>query len=178
MDTCSKLSYYQQLEKLRDAVFSLCGFTIDLSNKEKTGERVKACLAKKGYGNVKELLSAMTSDLSLEVVSELIYALIGETPEFTMNSGHFNFLRHHILPGLRQKKLKIWMAGCASGEEAYSLAILLQKPFRDRLHKTLQDYGVSRLCSRSSTTICHCKKKLNSDTVWILFEGMTWKYCK
>ncbi|MHC9542070.1 MAG: protein-glutamate O-methyltransferase CheR [Vulcanimicrobiota bacterium] len=127
MDTCSKLSYYQQLENLRDTVFNLCGFSIDLSNKEKTGERVKAYLAKKRYGSVKELLDVIKIDSSLEVVSELVYALIGKTPAFTLNSGHFDYLRHHILPGFRFTKLRIWMTGCTSGEEAYSLAILLQE---------------------------------------------------
>lgn len=148
MDTCSKLSDYQQLENLRETVFSLCGFRIDLSNKEKTGERVKAYLAKKRYDSVKELLSVMRSDSSLEVVSELVYALIGETPSFTLNSGHFDYLRHHILPDLRRAKLRIWMTGCASGEEAYSLAILLQEELQSR-----EPVDISILATDMSQTI-------------------------
>jgi len=42
----------------------------------------------------------------------------------------FNFLKGHIIPVMLEKlqlqeELKIWVAGCATGEEAYSLAILI-----------------------------------------------------
>jgi chemotaxis protein methyltransferase CheR len=43
-------------------------------------------------------------------------------PEF------FNFLRSRILPELRGERfIRIWSAGCATGEEVYSLAILLHE---------------------------------------------------
>lgn len=56
---------------------------------------------------------------------------VGET-YFFRNEGHFNALRHHILPEFIarrerfNRRLRIWSAGCATGEEPYSLAILLR----------------------------------------------------
>jgi chemotaxis protein methyltransferase CheR len=56
------------------------------------------------------------------------------TPEtyFFRDSGQFNLLRRQILPDLRERRastlrLRIWCAGCSSGEEPYSLAILLKE---------------------------------------------------
>lgn len=57
---------------------------------------------------------------------------VGET-YFFRNKGHFNALRYHILPELiaqRQhlnRRIRIWSAGCATGEEPYSIAILLRE---------------------------------------------------
>jgi chemotaxis protein methyltransferase CheR len=48
--------------------------------------------------------------------------------EFFRHPEQFELLRHDILPYLTSfPLLKIWSAGCSTGEEAYSLAILLQE---------------------------------------------------
>jgi len=56
---------------------------------------------------------------------------IGET-YFFRNTAHFDMLRHMLLPDLiaarrksNQKYLRLWSTGCATGEEPYSLAMLL-----------------------------------------------------
>ncbi|MCB9420337.1 MAG: tetratricopeptide repeat protein [Ardenticatenaceae bacterium] len=57
---------------------------------------------------------------------------VGET-YFFRNQGHFNALKQHILPEIIarrerfNRRLRIWSAGCATGEEPYSLAILLRE---------------------------------------------------
>ena len=60
---------------------------------------------------------------------------VGET-YFFRNPPHFNALRQHILPQLiashsDDRRLRIWSAGCATGEEPYSIAILLRQLLPD-----------------------------------------------
>lgn len=60
-----------------------------------------------------------------EILAELT---IGET-YFFREPAQFDFLRREVVPGILRRRtagapLRIWSAGCASGEEAYSLAIL------------------------------------------------------
>ena len=57
---------------------------------------------------------------------------IGET-YFFRNQAHLNALNKHVLPELIEKKrssgqryIRIWSAGCATGEEPYSIAMLLR----------------------------------------------------
>lgn len=69
---------------------------------------------------------------------ELIQCItIGET-YFVRNKGHFEALRLEVLPALIQKRrddglkqLRIWSAGCSTGEESYSIAILLRELIPD-----------------------------------------------
>lgn len=69
-------------------------------------------------------------EASRELVS---YLTVGETYFFR----HFEVVEKYIIPTLierkrdKDKKLRIWSAGCASGEEPYSLAILLHEQIPD-----------------------------------------------
>lgn len=59
--------------------------------------------------------------------------------DFFRENDHFSFLSATILPeffpgisGSRQPKLKVWSAGCSSGQEAYSIAITLEDFMRTK----------------------------------------------
>jgi chemotaxis protein methyltransferase CheR len=59
----------------------------------------------------------------------LVELTIGET-YFFRNPEHFDFVRHQVLGELARSRgpghvVRMWSAGCASGEEPYSLAVLL-----------------------------------------------------
>jgi chemotaxis protein methyltransferase CheR len=62
---------------------------------------------------------------------------IGET-YFFRQVEHFEMLRSAIVPQLLERnaasrRIRIWSAGCATGEEPYSIAILLEREFAGRL---------------------------------------------
>ncbi len=85
-------------------------------------------------------LEAGTADLDV-LVAELTVA---ET-YFFREPDQFEFIRTQILPALVQaypsdQVARVWSAGCASGEEAYSLAILLDRAgFGDRANVLATD---------------------------------------
>lgn len=71
---------------------------------------------------------ASDSDALEDLISELT---VGET-YFFREPAHFEFIRREILPEVERQRgpqhiLRAWSAGCASGEEAYSLAILFEQ---------------------------------------------------
>jgi chemotaxis protein methyltransferase CheR len=58
----------------------------------------------------------------------LLDHLTVQVSEMFRDPSYFRALREHVVPLLRTyPSLKIWVAGCSSGEEAYSLAILLRE---------------------------------------------------
>lgn len=69
---------------------------------------------------------------------------IGET-HFFRDAGQFDALANHVLPEIIERKrssrtLRIWSAGCASGEEPYSIAMLLRE-----LIPNLSDWSITIL---------------------------------
>jgi chemotaxis protein methyltransferase CheR len=60
--------------------------------------------------------------------SELLQYLTVPVSEMFRDPAYFLALRRHVVPVLRTyPSLKVWVAGCSTGEEPYSLAILLQE---------------------------------------------------
>jgi chemotaxis protein methyltransferase CheR len=63
-----------------------------------------------------------------KVFAALLDHLTVQVSEMFRDPTHFRALREQVVPLLRTyPSLKVWVAGCSSGEEAYSLAILLRE---------------------------------------------------
>jgi len=75
--------------------------------------------------------------------AELFNAILINVTGFFRDAETFEYIRHTIIPEMINGKepddpIRVWSAGCASGEEAYSIAILLgealgEGPYRDRV---------------------------------------------
>jgi len=69
----------------------------------------------------------------------LISAFLIKVTEFFRDFELFTYLRDDVLPEIisyareRDKEIRIWSAGCATGEEAYSLAIMLSEALGSEL---------------------------------------------
>src|SRR5579885_3519157 len=79
-----------------------------------------------------------------EEVRELVKAFLINVTQFFRDPEAFTYIRNEILPRIimqareRDRVLRLWAAGCASGEEPYSLAMLLT----DQLGAELPEWSV------------------------------------
>src|SRR5215831_12813033 len=78
-----------------------------------------------------------------EEINELLNTILINVTEFFRDPPAWEILRHELLPTLLKRvkpghSFRAWSAGCASGEEPYSIAILLAEHFGPRI----QDYDV------------------------------------
>ena len=76
-----------------------------------------------------------------EEIQALFRELLINVTSFFRDTEVFDFLKRTVLPSLLEGRadsdpLRIWVAGCATGEEAFSLAILLRE-LADELHREL-----------------------------------------
>jgi chemotaxis protein methyltransferase CheR len=92
---------------------------------------------------IRWLLSSPLSKEQIEVLAS--YLTVGET-YFFREKKSFEMLEKHLLPDLirsrqgNEKSLRIWSAGCCTGEEPYSIAILLSKMIPD-----IKDWNITIL---------------------------------
>lgn len=69
-----------------------------------------------------------------EELTHFINAITTNVTSFFRENHHFEFLAKNLLPNLVKKhdgvnrpRLRVWSAGCSSGEEPYSIAMVLQE---------------------------------------------------
>ena len=74
-----------------------------------------------------------------EEYARLVNSLLIKVTEFFRDPKLFDYLRGNVLPELiaearrDRRELRIWSAGCSTGEEAYSLAIIVAEALGDEL---------------------------------------------
>jgi chemotaxis protein methyltransferase CheR len=117
-------------EFLRLVDFIKQNYGINLREKKAlvTG-RLQNILIEKNYQSFSQYLNYVFSDPSGEAVSTLVERLTTNHTFFLREAEHFKFLRTEVLPVLKSKvsnhDLRIWSAGCSSGEEPYTLAMTI-----------------------------------------------------
>lgn len=109
-----------------EALFRRHGYDFRNYAKASIRRRVTALAAIVGGHTVADLIPRMLRDASW--LPEILARLSVPVTEMFRDPEVFKRLRERVLPILASwPRIKIWQAGCASGEEAYSLAILLDE---------------------------------------------------
>lgn len=91
-------------------------------------------LATQGFWNFSQYFDHVMSDPTGNAGITLVNKLTTNHTYFAREKEHFDFFRDKILPELVQKEaagkdLRIWSAGCSSGEEPYTLAMVINAYF-------------------------------------------------
>lgn len=119
---------------LRLRVFMKERFGINLEKKRTLIEgRLERPAAQAGFNNLHDYLEVALNDKSGKKIDELVVRLTTNYTYFMREETHYKFMRQVALPEwtgkLREHDLRIWSAGCSSGEEAYTIAMTLDDYF-------------------------------------------------
>lgn len=114
-------------------------YGIDLSKKRILIEgRLSGLLDKKGMSSFSQYLESVKNN-SKDEITMLVNKLTTNYTYFYREESHFEYLREVILPQKekenKSKLLNIWSAGCSSGEEPYTIAIVLDDYFKSRINQ-------------------------------------------
>ncbi len=105
--------------------------------------RLSRRIRKLGLGDFKQYCDFIEADKSGDEVLELVNAITTNLTAFFRENHHFEFLSNTVLPKIlienkNERKIRIWSAGCSTGEEPYSLAITLKENLPANLHWDIQ----------------------------------------
>lgn len=95
--------------------------------------RLQNVLLQAGFQNFTDYYNYLVSDKSGDAVVTLVDKITTNHTFFMREADHFYFFRDKILPLLavtvKNKDLRIWCAASSSGEEPYTLAMILDEYF-------------------------------------------------
>ena len=111
-------------------------FGINLTHKRTLIEgRLSNLLLERGFLSFADYLQHVFADSSRREVTVLLDKLTTNHTFFMRENEHFYFFRDQVLPYLREtvrnRDLRIWSAGCSTGQEPYTLAMIAAEFFGD-----------------------------------------------
>jgi chemotaxis protein methyltransferase CheR len=122
-------------------VYDKFGINLTEQKKPLIVGRLNKILRKSGFETFQEYFKYVSNDTTGRALSDLIDRISTNHSYFFREKDHFEFIRNTILPELiagkklaGNKTLRIWSAGCAAGEEVYSLSILLHDYFGNSIN--------------------------------------------
>jgi chemotaxis protein methyltransferase CheR len=116
----------RDFSKIRSLVYQRAGIDLREGKETLVSARLGKKLRESGCRTYAEFLASVESDQTGESLTALIDALTTNYTFFYREPGHFNLLRETILPKLASReRVELWCAAAATGEEPYTLAMLL-----------------------------------------------------
>ncbi len=117
--------------KLTQFVENYCGISLSDKEHKRVMSIISKRLTKTNIVSTTEYINHITNVKGADELKIFINNITISETYFFRDNNQFNALTNYIIPAVlkrkKEKKLKIWSAGCSSGEEAYSIAIALHK---------------------------------------------------
>ncbi len=118
-------------DQIKNQIFDLTGISLTDAKKDMVYSRLSRRIRDLGLTNFKQYCDLIAEDDSPELVN-FINAITTNLTSFFREGHHFKFLVESALPDIMRRnketrRIRIWSAGCSTGEEPYSLAITLKE---------------------------------------------------
>ncbi|MEI8018138.1 MAG: protein-glutamate O-methyltransferase CheR [Schlesneria sp.] len=94
---------------------------------------------KHGFDSLEPMMTQLRTGCDRRLIQEVIESLVTHETSFFRDAHYFDELTERILPRLiarqaPERRLSIWCAACSTGQEAYSVAMILREQFAQRLN--------------------------------------------
>ena len=129
------------------------GQQLTLSRRWRIETALSALMRERGISTLDELITILVMGKEPNLSQQVVEALLNNETYFFRDRSPFDVLQRYALPELAQrreksKRLRIWSAGCSTGQEVYSLSMLFAEEPEKWRGWTIDILGtdVSTLC--------------------------------
>ncbi|AMN47960.1 chemotaxis protein methyltransferase CheR [Steroidobacter denitrificans] len=115
-----------EFERIKALAFRLAGINLSQAKKSLIVGRWNRRLQHYRLGSFSEYLDLLSQPEARGELQTALNLLTTNETNYFRERQHFDFLRERVLPKARQQgRFRVWSAACSSGEEPYSIAMLL-----------------------------------------------------
>lgn len=122
-----------EFRMLADYIKANYGINLKEEKRSLVAGRLYNVLLQNNFDNFTEYYNYVISDKTGGAVVTLIDKISTNHTFFMREADHFYYFRDKVLPYLagtvKEKDLRIWSAGCSSGEEPYTIAMIIDEFF-------------------------------------------------
>jgi chemotaxis protein methyltransferase CheR len=114
-------------EGFKEKILRLTGIDLSSYKERQMRRRIDSLIRRNNYDDYDLYFKALTQDKKL--YDEFINYLTINVSEFYRNPAQWEMLEKEIMPNILRinKRPKIWSAACSTGEEPYSLAMMMSR---------------------------------------------------
>jgi chemotaxis protein methyltransferase CheR len=129
----------KEFKQLADYIHANYGIHLKEEKRALVVGRLQNVLLSRQLDSFQAYYDYIAADRSGEAAAMLIDRMSTNHTFFMREAEHFRFLRNQVLPALasavHDRDLRIWSAGCSSGEEPYTIAMLIDEVLgKDKPH--------------------------------------------
>lgn len=123
----------KEFRQLADYIKANYGIYLKTEKQTLVAGRLHNVLQQAGFNSFTDYFNYIVNDKSGQAVITMVDKITTNHTFFMREADHFYYFRDKVLPYLastvREKDLRIWCAACSSGEESYTLAMILDEYF-------------------------------------------------
>lgn len=120
-----------EFDQYRKLIYDESGITFSSTNRAILESRMKERLREKQMSHVSEYYALLIKDK--EELKLMLDSVTTNLTRFFRNQPHFDALINYVIPEILKikkersdTKIRVWSAGCSTGEEPYTLAMILK----------------------------------------------------
>jgi len=120
-----------QFQKISELTYRLCGINLKEGKQALVRARLIKRLRALGISTFDDYIAFIESNDGQGELTFMVDVMTTNKTHFFREPEHFNYLVDKILAAIQGRRIRIWSAACSSGEEPFSIGMLLRENVAD-----------------------------------------------